>query len=127
MLSKPLIRRQRGVTAIGWLIILGLIAFFTLLALRIVPMYMEYFGVVSIAEKVANEPQIKMMRRSEIGRKITSMLDMNNIENVTEKDFKIEKKSGKMTIGFEYEVRAPMFKQIGIVGHFSHTVEVGAN
>lgn len=37
--------RQRGMTFIGWLIVLGLIGFFTLLFLNIIPIYLEYFKI----------------------------------------------------------------------------------
>ena len=42
------LHKQRGMTAIGWMLVLGLIAFFTLVTLRLLPMYMEYTKVVSV-------------------------------------------------------------------------------
>ncbi len=41
---------QRGMTGIGWMIVLALIGFFVLLALRMVPAYLDYFKVVSTLE-----------------------------------------------------------------------------
>jgi len=52
MLNTQSLNKQRGVTAIGWLIILGLIAFFTLLVLRIAPMYLEFYSAESILENL---------------------------------------------------------------------------
>lgn len=127
MFNNKSMHRQRGVTAIGWLIILSLIAFFTLLALRIVPMYLEYYSAESILEKVASEPDIKTMRKHDIDSKITSLLDINSMTNVKPEYYVVDKKADGMTITLEYEVRAPMFKEIGIYGHFKKTKKVGAN
>ena len=46
---------QRGMTAIGWLIVLAMIGFFVLLALRMVPAYLDYYKVVSTLEGLESE------------------------------------------------------------------------
>ena len=40
-------KRQQGVTGLGWLIILSLIAFFVFIGLKIMPIYLENFNVKS--------------------------------------------------------------------------------
>ena len=77
-------KHQQGMTAIGWLIVLVLIGFFVLLALRMVPAYMEYYKVVSslsslekesgfsspyeIRQLVAAKSELVQRLTSEIGR-----------------------------------------------------------
>ena len=41
------LKRQQGMTGIGWLIILGMIGFFVSLGLRLFPVYSENFNVSS--------------------------------------------------------------------------------
>ena len=50
------LHQQKGVTAIGWLIILALIGFFVMLTLKMLPSYLEYFKVVSTLESLEKEP-----------------------------------------------------------------------
>ena len=51
--------KQRGMTGIGWLTVLGLIAFFSLLALRMIPSYLEYYlSLIHISEPT------RLLRRS---------------------------------------------------------------
>ena len=57
---------QRGMTAIGWLLVLGLIAFFTLITLRLVPLYIEYGKVASVLESLPDENRIGSMTSAEI-------------------------------------------------------------
>ena len=47
--------RQRGMTGIGWLIVLGLIGFFALLTLKMVPSYLEYYKIVATLDSIAEE------------------------------------------------------------------------
>ena len=48
--------RQRGVTLIGFLFMLVIVGFFAYLAMRLIPAYTEYMGVVKSMELVKNEP-----------------------------------------------------------------------
>ncbi len=70
---------QRGMTAIGWLLVLGLIAFFTLVTLRLVPMYLEYAKVVSTLESLPNEPGISKLSKGEIVSIITKRFGVNDV------------------------------------------------
>ena len=49
------IKHQRGMTAIGWLIVLVMIGFFVLLGLRMVPAYLEFYKIVSTLESIEDE------------------------------------------------------------------------
>ena len=62
--------KQRGVTAIGWMVILGLIGFFALIALKLFPMYSENFSVISSLKSLQNEPQVTQKTKAEILRLI---------------------------------------------------------
>lgn len=39
-------KRSRGITLIGFLMLLGVVGFFGYMAMRLIPMYSEYMGVV---------------------------------------------------------------------------------
>ena len=49
------LHQQKGVTAIGWLIILGLIGFFVLLVLKMYPSYYEFYTVSSTLETMTKD------------------------------------------------------------------------
>ncbi len=49
------LKRQNGMTAIGWLIVLALIGFFVLLTLRMLPSYLEYYKIVSSLDSMEKE------------------------------------------------------------------------
>jgi hypothetical protein len=120
------IHRQRGMTPIGWILILLLIAFFALIALKLVPIYIESFTVGSVISDLKNEPGIGSKTTREITSIVNKRFDINTITNVSVDDIYIEKLGGTMTISAEYEVRKPMLGNVDIVVSFNKKVEVDA-
>ncbi|HFD79579.1 MAG TPA: DUF4845 domain-containing protein [Gammaproteobacteria bacterium] len=119
------LRQQRGMTAIGWLLVLGLIAFFVLITLRLVPLYLEYAKVTSVLESIENEPGITTKSRAEIISLIQRRLDVNDVRELDpRKKFYIRKEKGYLIIGTRYERREPMLGNVDVVASFDKEVKV---
>jgi hypothetical protein len=116
--------RQKGMTAIGWLLILGLIAFFTLITLRLVPLYLEYAKVASTLESLQNEPGITEMSKGEITNIISKRFDVNDVRNVDPRKVQVTKDKGQLKVGFTYERREHLISNIDLVAMFDKHVEV---
>jgi hypothetical protein len=120
------IHRQRGMTPIGWILVFLLIAFFALITLKLVPVYLESFSVGSVIADLKDEPNIGSMNAREIITIIEKRLDINNVSSVKGDDIYIEKLGGTLTISAEYEVREPVLGNVDIVVSFNKKVEVEA-
>lgn len=118
------LKSQQGMTAIGWLIVLGLIGFFVLLTLRMTPAYLEYFTVKSSLESLKNEPDVTDKAPAEIRSMLSKRFDVNDVKNVTSKDVKIDNQGGRMKVWVDYEVRVGVLGNVDAVMKFKHTVEV---
>lgn len=118
---------QKGMTAIGWLLVLGLIAFFALITLRLVPLYLEYAKVVSVLESLENESGIGLKSKPEIIKLIRRRFGVNDVRYVDPKLTKVTKERGVMKIGIAYERREHLVANIDIVARFDKQVTVGAN
>jgi len=119
--------RQQGMTGIGWLIVLGLIAFFVLLILRLAPGYLEYYKVESALESLQNEPNITKKTPMEIRSLLGRRFDVNAVESISAKDVKIEQRTGRTTVTADYEVRVPMIGNVDAVSKFNKSVEMVAH
>lgn len=117
-------RGQRGMTAIGWLLVLGLIAFFALLTLRLVPVYLEYTKVISVLESVAGQADIGQRSRGEIIKLIRRRFDVNDVRKVDPRQVKIKKDRDGMKLSIRYERREHLMGNIDIVATFSRQIEV---
>lgn len=118
---------QKGMTAIGWLLVLALVAFFTLITLRLVPMYLEFGKVASVMESLKNQPGISNMSRTEIVNLVSRRFGVNDVNNVEAKAVKVSKDKGRLTVSINYERREHLIANIDVVGVFDKHVEVGAN
>jgi len=118
---------QKGMTAIGWMLMLGLIAFFTLITLRLVPLYLEFAKVTSVLESLQNEPGITRKTRSEIIKMVRKRFDINDVYNVDPKLVKVSKNDGVLKVSISYERREHLLSNIDVVASFDKQVEVVAN
>ena len=117
--------KQRGMTGIGWLIVLALIGFFVLLTLKIVPSYMEYYKVV--ATLTAMEKESGFSSPQEIRRLAARRFDISYVEAITPKDLKIKSRGKKFSVTAKYESRKHLFHNISVVMDFEKQVLVNRN
>jgi hypothetical protein len=120
------IHRQRGMTPIGWILVFLLIAFFTLIALKLVPIYLDSFTIGSVISDLKKEPGIGSKSSREILSTIEKRLDINMVKGITADDILIEKAGDAMTISTEYEVRENILGNVDVVVSFNKSVEVSA-
>ncbi|MGI9320412.1 MAG: DUF4845 domain-containing protein [Thiogranum sp.] len=118
---------QKGMTAIGWMLVLGLIAFFTLITLRMVPLYLEFGKVASTLESLKEQKNITTLTKSEIIKIVRKRFDVNDVDNVDPKRIKISKDKGVMKVGINYERREHLVGNVDIVAIFDKHIEVAAN
>ena len=120
-------KAQHGMTAVGWLIVLGILSFFVLLVLRLAPGYLEFYKVKSVIESLKDEPYIGNKSPAEIRSLLQRRIDVNAIDSVQAKDIKIEQLNGKTNIGAHYEVRVPVLGNVDAVSKFDESIEVVAH
>jgi len=82
--------KQRGMTVIGMLLLLIVIAFVALIAMKVVPMYIELYTIKSTIESIRNEPQLAQMNTRDIHIAIQKRFDIGYVERVTARDLKIK-------------------------------------
>lgn len=115
---------QRGMTGFGWLVVLALIAFFALLTLRLAPVYLDYYKVVSSLKSLKQEPNLTQKTPAEIMDLLSRRFDVNSINDVTRKDIHIEKSGGVLTVGVKYQVRVPIMGNVDALVSFNRSVHV---
>ena len=119
------IHRQRGMTAISLAALLILLGFIVLIALKVLPIYLDHFKVKSHLQTLANDAATESMSADEISKTYFKRLDIDDVENVTPENFFVEKSdSGSTLLAVEYEVRRHIFANIDVVVSFEEEAEV---
>lgn len=116
--------RQQGMTFIGVVIVLGLIAFFVLVALKLVPLYLENFKIVSSLQSLKSDPDLAGKSAPEIMTLLNRRLDINEVRRLTPKDIEIKVGSGRAVVRIKYEARESFIGNVDIVAKFDDSVEL---
>ncbi len=112
---------QRGLSLVGWLIVAGLAGFLAIVALKLFPVYLEYWTVRTVIDEVANMPAVDKKSRSYIMTTIGKRLDVNSVQTVKPRDIKYERQdSGGVRLHLKYEVRKPLVGNVDVVVKFEH-------
>ena len=120
---KMNVRKNRGLTLIGFLIVLVVALFFPYAGMRVVPMYLEYHALVNAMNKLRDDPAAKSMPALRIKKSIQNSLWVsyasNNIKN---ENIRISKKTDGINVRVAYEVREDFLGNIDLVASFDRTV-----
>ncbi len=119
--------RQSGITLIGLLIILILIGFFTLLTLKILPIYLEHYKVLSSLESLQQTSDLASKSRRQIRNTLEKHLDINMVDHVTPEDILVLKEDGLVKVSVTYSVEKPLFGNLSVIADFDDQIEVGGN
>ena len=117
------IRKQSGLTLVGFFITLVVVLFFAYGAMRVVPMYLEYYSLIAALEKLENDPSAKTMTSRQIKQSIEDSLWVSYSDNnINAKHIRISKKSEGINVRVAYEVRKPFLGHISLIGSFDRSV-----
>jgi uncharacterized protein YeaC (DUF1315 family) len=117
------IRKDSGLTLIGFLIVLSVGLFFAYTAMRLIPMYLEYHALTNALEVLQKDPQAAKMSPSQIKTKIRMSLWASYADNNIKKEhMRISKKPEGINVKVKYEVRKPFLGNIDIIAKFERSV-----
>ncbi|MGZ8137045.1 MAG: DUF4845 domain-containing protein [Methylococcaceae bacterium] len=119
------LKYQKGLTFISMLFILGLIAFFTLLVLKIGPIYIDHRKVLDALLALEKTPGIEMQSEYEIRQSLQKRFGMNYVNDATKDDVTVIKSGNYMKIAIEYEVIKKIAGNLSVLVEFSDFIEVG--
>lgn len=114
-------RNQSGMTLISFAIVASVVGFFLFIAMKLFPMYQEYFAVKSAMKGLAAEAGIANEQPAQVKEKFFKRLYISYSENVKPQHVKVENKgSGQGQVMYvNYEVRVPLIYNLDAVGKFS--------
>ncbi|HIY71479.1 MAG TPA: DUF4845 domain-containing protein [Candidatus Luteimonas excrementigallinarum] len=112
-------RKQKGMTLLGFVIVLAVVGFFAYVAMRLFPMYSEYYSVRSAMKGLANEPGIATQDPARIQDLFFRRLYISYSENVKKEHVKLRRVDNGWEMNVEYEVRRPLVGNLDVVGKFN--------
>ncbi len=117
------IQKQRGMSLIGFVIVLSVVIFLSFLGMKIGPLYMEYYSVVSALNGVASERGSANLSPYDLRVKVLNRLYVSYSENVKEKDIKVTRGNG-VHLRVSYQVREPLMGNLDVIAKFDKSVRL---
>jgi Tfp pilus assembly major pilin PilA len=119
--------KQRGITLIGFIIVLVVAGFFAYMGMILGPAYSEYYSVVKAINTVAADATPNTTDMTQIRRALDRQFNVGYVDSVTGSDAKLirDKTTGNM-VSMVYEVRKPFIYNIDFVVKFAHTAPLGS-
>jgi len=110
-------RAQSGVSLSGLLVVLVILVFVGLLALKVVPAVMEFRTAKNAIEAVAREQQGASV--NDVRRAFDKRAQIDDINAVKAQDLEITKDGPEITIAFAYRKEVPLFRNVGLYFDFA--------
>ena len=123
-----MIKRQRGVTFIGWLFLLIPVAILGYVGIRLVPIYLNYMRVAQSVTQTATELKTEepaTMTAQSIRSTLGKHFDIESITFPDVKDVSITRDGSGWTIEAKFEDTAPLFGNISMVIDFDKVSKIG--
>lgn len=123
-MGKPL-KNQQGMTFISLVFLLGLIAFFVLLVLKIGPIYLDHRKVVDALQSVKSQPEFNTMTEGDIKNALSKRFDLNYVSDADLSDVHVLSSGSYTKVTIEYNVVKNIAGNLSVLVEFSDTVEAG--
>ncbi len=121
-------KRASGITLIGFLMLLCVVGFFGYLAMRLIPMYTEYMGVVKAMEQVKAEPNAANMDPAQVRSLLLLKFNIQYVDDnaIPPQGIRVIRQGNASTLSVTYERRVPFVYNLELVGTFEKSVNLSA-
>ncbi|MET0254302.1 MAG: DUF4845 domain-containing protein [Luteibacter sp.] len=115
--------RQSGITLIGFVIVLLVLGFFAFMAMKLVPSYIEYFGVKKAMTQIATSgaADLDSMRRDLMFKMSFQYVDDATIKP---KDITLDRSNNGAVLHVQYDKTIPFLYNISFLLHFENAVQL---
>jgi len=104
-----LLAKQKGMTFVGFVIATGIALVLLLVAIKIMPSYIEFFSVKKVLVSASKKPNFNSMTKAEIVQSFDKSADTNYITVVNGRDLIFTTgANGSKIIGIQYVVVKPL-------------------
>ena len=122
-------RKAKGITLIGFAILLCVAGFFAYAAMRLIPAYTEYFGVVKAMDQESKEPGVAQKSLDQLRRDLQFKFNTQYVDeqNVPITSITSVRDKGGVMLRVAYERRIPFMYNVDLLVSFDHSIKLNNN
>jgi predicted membrane protein len=118
--------QQRGLTMLGFLFVAVMLIFVAMLAMKLVPAYIEFFSVKKILNTMGQESGLKSKSNAEIRNDFMKRAGVSYVTVVKPEDLTIDRRNGGLVVSADYVFRSKLVGNVSIVVDFSASSDPNA-
>jgi hypothetical protein len=120
-----MIRRERGVTFLGWLILIAPIALLVYVGIRLGPVYLDHSKLVRVLDQTQVEfSSASSVTRAALKTSLERRLEIEYLSVPTVDDLDIRRENNGWVIEAAYERRIPILSNVTALLDFDHSVTI---
>lgn len=118
-------RSQQGLSILGWLVVLAVVAFFASTAFKMLPHYMDYMSLEKIITSVETDKAADVRTVGEFYNHVSKGMQVNNIRDLNLRDvLKVTQENNEFRVHLKYEKREPLIENLDLVVNFDKEFRV---
>lgn len=123
---SPLAQQQRGLTMFSFLFFAIVFIAIAMLAMKLVPAYIEFFSVKKILATMGQDADLKSKTNADIRNDFSKRASVGYVTVVKPEDIDVERQAGVPVISVEYEYRTKLVGNVSLVVDFSASSDPNA-
>jgi hypothetical protein len=120
-------RKQKGMSVLGWLLILAVVAFLASTAFKIIPHYLDFFSLEKIIGSVETDKALEIRTIPDFYSHVSKGMQVNGIRDLDlDKALKVTLENDEFLAHLQYEKREPLVENLDLVVRFDKEFRVRA-
>ena len=116
--------RQKGISAVGWIIVAAIFGLLLITFFKVFPMYYDNFKLRAALEGMQTDTSIDPKSKRELWTSLQKRLFIDEVRSITRENVKMQRKDGKTTITVTYERRDDYVGNLFIGARFVETAVI---
>jgi hypothetical protein len=118
-IARTMKSQQRGISMIGFLFVAIVLVMVAMLAMKLVPAYIEFFSVKKILSTMGQEADFKSKSNAEIRNDFSNRANTSYVTVVKPSDLSIDRSGGIPVVSADYTFRTQLIGNVSLVVDFS--------
>lgn len=116
---------QKGLSILGWLVMLAVVAFLASAAFKVIPHYMDYMALEKMIKSVETDKSKDIRTVGDFKSHISKGMQVNSIRDLNiDEALKVKVENNEFNAHLKYEKREPLIQNLDLVVRFDKEFRV---
>lgn len=111
-------QRQQGLGLWGWIFVLSVIGFVSMVTMQLIPLYLAEASIQRVVKATAQDSANSGVTIQELRKNMKTRWDVEGITTLDVNDVQLVKSGAGRALVYSYDAKAELFYNISLVAHF---------